>query len=507
MLTLLAPLLLPLPAPQDGWTVLPLPAVSLSAPASPAPRAIDDGRHLRLADEPPAARPSEPALDPGLALQLLEEDARQRGAALRLRGGIGVLLAQGDPAEAARLRPALAALEELDRRLAIELEVALTPAGGAPRVERRTVRSGATAAFGERVQESFLGGWSVEVATESGVADPLLGSMSTGELLHLVPTRLGGAGEVHLSGLLDLAQGSAPDDFDPDSPDLGVVQQPRVRFAQVAFSGVVASGGALAVTLTGLPLEPPDWTLTVTARALADPDPAPADGWMALDLAALAEPRGALPPHGPGFGLERAEALPPAFEPGLAPLSPASVATMLDGAAQFPRPPLWTQRLLFVPSEDPTATAAARALVEALAGTRRPTTELCLARGPLSVTFPTAAGSAARVLVGEERLLVVDYDVELAPHTWMGEPRVERAFDGVSLEGACDGRVFRGAVWSARTLEQGVLEEAQAGLGRMQWVRRALRGDVVRRALPLDDVQLLPADGASAALTLRATSR
>lgn len=509
MLTLLAlaPVLAPALPPQDGFTALPLPAVSRRAPAQPAPLALDDGRHIRLAERPPRELLSEPAVDPGLALQLLEEEGRRRGAALRLRGGIGVILAQGPSADVELLRPALASLDALDDALRIELEVTLTPAGADARTELRSVRSGDTAVFGERVQRSFLGGWEVDVATESGVADPVLGTVHTGEVVHLVPTRLSSGSAVHVRGLLDLAQGAELAEFDPDTPDLGIVQQPRVRFAQVAFSGVVASGEPLRLALSGLPLDPPDWTVTITARAQADPRPDPARGWHVLDLAALAEPRGALPAHGPGFGLQHEDSSPTPFDPGLGALSPAMLATMLDGAVQLPRPPLWTGRLLFVPSEDPAGTDTALALVDALSAPRHATTVLNLRHGELALSFPTAAGAVARALVGEERVLLVDYDTELAPHTWMGEPRIARAFDGLSFEGACDGRTLQGAVWIARTLDEGALAEKEAGLGRMQWVQRALRGDVVRRSVPLENALLLPATAAQASLELDAKSR
>src|SRR5439155_16444068 len=108
-------------------------------------------------------------------------------------------------------------------------------------------------------------------------------------------------------GLLDLAEVARIESFDPETPELGIVQEPVVETAQAVFAGVVESGASLEVDLSGTGLSQPDWTLSV--RATARPDPEPAQGEKSalavLDLAFLSTEPASLPAVKPGAGLDR----------------------------------------------------------------------------------------------------------------------------------------------------------------------------------------------------------
>jgi hypothetical protein len=103
----------------------------------------------------------------------------------------------------------------------------------------------------------------VEVAADSGIAAPVLGTAAHGRTLHLRASRIEGGRRIHLAGLLDLADLASLERFDPETPDLGTLQEPRIDFVQVAFAGVVDSGGTLEVEIAGAPLALPGWKLSI----------------------------------------------------------------------------------------------------------------------------------------------------------------------------------------------------------------------------------------------------
>ena len=509
MLRLLA-LLVPLAA-ADEWTALPLPSFCQAPRPALQPEPLRDARHLALAraqprqTEPPLAR-----LPVSVVRQMLEEDARAGGRTLELARHTPLLLARGD---AAALDAARALIADLDRAAAafeVELEVVLAngdpaPSDGAraPAAEKRRVRGAELVCFGTRSTRGFLSSFEVEVAADSGAAEPVVGSAHGGATLHVRALRLDGGRRVHLSGVLDVADPPVLASFDPSTSDLGVLQEPRLRAAQAWFAGAVDSGGTLEVVLQGTGLAKPDWSAKI--RAVAKPDPEPREGgWQAVDLAFLSHEPEPLPAPHPGEGLAFSE------PPDAGEAAPAISASVIQGtleagraaaSARGARATIYrAEDLLLVPRADAELLREARALVRGSEALRGATGTLEVRRGPLRALLPAASGFPARLVVGEESTRLADYRLELAPQTWMPVPEVAFVFDGLALEAELAPGAASCSFWIAESGEPSELGRDEAQLGRLQLLARGLRGGSARIAAGEPERAVLdPAAG----LTLR----
>lgn len=471
--------------PTGDWTALESPALC-AQPAPPSePEALLDGIHVLLRPRGnDAERSAPPAKLPlSLATQMLEELARARGSKLEFLRAAPTLLVRGDDELVQSARALLADLGAQGERLDIELTCELT--GGTQPANalrsRARVRSGDEAFFGARRTRSFVSGFDVEVAADSGVAQPTRGIALHGPSLHVRVTRVDGGRRVHVQGLLDLAELGDVVRFDPDTVDLGVIEEPLVSSVQVAFAGVVESGGTLQVTLQGAALPTPDWTLTLGATTKPDAEAsADAAGWTMLDVAFLASEPRALAAIDPGGQLAREGNF------GLAPSAPqalpaAAIAAAIDqertsgGAGRNTRVPLyWTNDLLFVPRSEATLLRSAKALVRAAETARLVTGRIELKRGNFSVSLPSCEGHLARVCALQERPYLTDYHSELAPQTWMPSPQMELVRDGWRAELAPYGGALTCEAWSARSETPLEVTRQDAQLGKLQVLRRTL---------------------------------
>jgi hypothetical protein len=112
--------------------------------------------------------------------------------------------------------------------------------------------------------------------------------------------------------------------------------------------------------------------------------------------------------------------------------------------------------------------------------------------GAAFVRLPVANGARWRVLAGHETTAVVDYDVEIAPETWMPGPRVERMLDGFCAQGLAGEGHASYSAWIAATPEKQLVERSSVPLGRLELHRRTWRsagGELFDSANP---VQVLP---------------
>ena len=271
LLLLLAPL-----APVQGeWTTLPLPSVCEERADSVGFPPLTDGHHLRL-DEEFTERfgGARSALQPSDVGGLLQAAAAGGDATVEVFPFSPPLLVRGTPEDLEWARAQVDGLDAAGRRNRLVVTALLEPspraaANGVAHEARRwggTVTSGDEIAFGPRERIRFLGSYDIEVATDSGVAAPIVGSAFTGKTLHLIPSRIDGGRSVHVRGLLDLSELQRIEVFEPGTPDLGDFQQPVVSAVSLAFSGVVPLGGSLTVELEGTPLEQPDWNLRKPSR-------------------------------------------------------------------------------------------------------------------------------------------------------------------------------------------------------------------------------------------------
>ncbi|MBL8858281.1 MAG: hypothetical protein JNL28_07260 [Planctomycetes bacterium] len=491
MHALLAVLSLALPAVED-WTPLHAPSVCLRGSEAPLPPLLSSGSHLELVrgEIPGTAEDSGPLLPYSTFLQMVEEDARSRSARLEVQRFQNGALVRGDAATIAAARAVQAALDAAGRALDVDVSVRIAPShsptgGGAGDLGfQRRVRSGDTTFFGTRDMTTFVAGFDVEVADNSGSSTPVMGRAHHGIGLHLTVCRIDGGRRVHLQGVFDAAEIAETTAFDPGTPDLGVMQQPRVVFAQVAFAGTVDSAGKLSVVVNGAPLQNTQWTLEIQARTQPDPAPdAPLNAsFVVFDLGfAAATSRGESAGLNALFYGQNGGSR----ETGLGSLPPSAIASLVESArAAGPRgaraPLYWSDRILIVPRSDAAALAEARALVRGIEAVRLQETQVELALGPVSAQLPVCAASPGRFVVGTERPLVVEYRLEVAPQVWMPSPIVETTFNGTAFDLTAQGDGVSAALWSATSGPIVELARETAQVGRLQTVTRRVNCAVAR---------------------------
>lgn len=508
------------PARNGGdWTALPTPKLCESRAVEPAPAPLAGGSHVLHPTEGPSLKTAAPpARLPLPSFTKLLEEELSRGSRLEVFRSSPSLLVRGDPAAVEAARARIAELDRVADLLAIDLEVELAgvkpiPSGkgsGDAKPERwtasRRVASGEEAVFGSRVSTSFVMSFDVEVAADSGIAAPVLGSACTGRTLHVRAARVEGGRRIRIEGLLDLADLASIERFDPETADLGIVQEPAIELVQVAFAGVVEPGKPLEVKLTGAPLALADWSLAIRAGAKPDPNQEAAkDAFFdVLDLGGLAAAPLALGAASPGAVLDRqAPFVPasPAVRTG-APVPPSAIAAALDARGSDGaggRPSItWSEDLLVLRRSDANVRAEARALVAAAEAPRLATRALEVKRNGLAATFPACAGSSARLLVGRERTALVGYRVQIAPQTWMAAPEVVKVFDGFCLDAEIVAGAAECSLWVAESSPSVVAPRKDAQIGKIEILSRTLRSDRGRLSAGEAERALAPRPGEAA---------
>jgi hypothetical protein len=511
-------------APQgDSWSALPLPSLCREPVEAARHRRLETGRHIVFEGDDLEVRstPGPATLPVSVLLGLLQDDSVARSLPVQFHPSAPPLLVRGQPDAVDAVRALVQDLDRAGRDLEVELRVWLIDAvaDGTDRsaFERQTagvapwasgsVRSGGSANFGRRESRAFLTGYDVEVATDSGVADPMIARAVVGDTLHLRACRVRRGTAVHLDGLLDQAQVGEVRRFDAGTPDVGVMEQPTLDVVQVAFSGVVGNGDVLAVTMAGTPLAVSERTLWIEVRATPDPileEPGDAPPWRGVDLALLGTRVVDLPLPSPGSGLGDVSFLEQDVGVLTESFPAAAVAQFSDGArpARGRSTPVWTEGYLLVPPGDGDVWAEVQGVVGAVERDRLRTARLDVARGPLRVSIPAAEGYPVRVLVGREQTRLVDFDAHVAQESWMPWPRVETLFDGVLLQGHLRDGTLIGAGWIAETSGVRELPRADVRVGDLQLVDRTFQGDRVH--VPAGEPRaVLSSPKASAALTVR----
>jgi len=399
--------------------------------------------------------------------------------------GSNPLLVRAESQDHQALQAIFDAMNEASESLRVQVQVALLPGirdelpatgdtsrGGAGAWYSGELRSGDNLTFGARTERGFIGGYEIDVATDAGAADPHRSSAAIGETIHLTCTRVLGGQAVHVEGVLDLAKLKEAKTFDPDTPDLGEVDQPRLSIAQLAFSGVIYADAPLRVTLRGAQAFG-DRTLFISASTTQDPA-APPTGWAVRDLSFLSSQGLALDNPEPGLLPSSAGAV--AMTPTLTPATPGSLVGLLSDrgspAADVARV-FSTERLLLLPVTSPGTISKADKLIAAMEAPLLAQTTCALSYGSLSVELPTTHGRIARALVGEEQPWLVDYRTEIAPNTWMPSPVTEVAFDGLCLEARGEGGSMWTRYWVSDTPAVHIASSQFANLGALQHVERS----------------------------------
>jgi hypothetical protein len=492
----LSPILLAASLPcaaQEGWIALRVPSLCEQASRGPRLERLETGSHLILPDDDGERleRGEPPSLSIASLLGLLQDDISRRRLGVKLLPNAPPILVRGDAAALAGLRAALEEIDALGRALEVDVraiwlegqaDLPVQPEAGRvePLLARGTavgqarLRSGARAELGLRESQSYVAGYAVEVATDAGVADPTVGSILTGRTLHLRPCRVRGGRAVHLEGFFDVARLAQMDEFDAQTPDLGKVQSPTVEVLQVAFSGVVESGGWLAVAVE----EVAGVTGTLLVQATTRAEPAAPAAWRGLDLTLLETRVDELPMPAPGAALEpTAEDEPRVLRE---PVTSATLAQLADEAGRGAKSGLrplaaWVPGYLLAAAGDDHGWSEVETLVAGAEQERTATYELALEIAGGRVRLPSTEGLPLRVLAGRERTLLVDYDVHVAQESWMPSPQVEHVLDGSLLQGQCSSGALACRAWRAASAEPRRVERAEIGIGALELLRRTLR--------------------------------
>lgn len=463
--------------PQEGatvWQALPLPAFATPSPARLVPPALVDGKHLL--GEWDASRPAwlrEGAVLPAPVLEaLLARSLEEDGRGATVQTDVDALLVRGDVRALERVAAETASLEAQLAALEVELEVRIAVDGEAVLARTLRVLPGREAVLGARELTTVLLGHEARVTSDSAVADPAPGVLATGLTLHLVALR-GPDREVQVQGFLDLARPVPGEDpsFDAGLPDFALLELPRLHVVQAAFAGPAGEQEPLELAVTPGAGGPPPVQVRIAART-APAAPVDADRWRVVDVTALAHAARRLPALHPGPPLIGEEDEPAPWSRG--PLGPPALVSFVARTASAGPRPLWTDRLLLLPPGSGDLEREVREFQRVLSTARDGFATLTL-RGPdLTAVLPVARGSRMRLVVGREEARVVDYDVEIAPETWLSEPVVERVLDGVCIDGWLLADRMRCSSWKARSVGQREIAPDGIALGRLLLVERTL---------------------------------
>lgn len=494
---MLASLLLfaPLASVAEDWVEIVPPALCAHPVATIVPPILLSGSHLDSArgEVRAALDPSRPALPFATFLQIVEEDARARGGRLDIQRQGSSALVRGDAASLAGATALQNAFDKAGRALDIEVTVRIVPkkpaAGDEPLTFHRRLCSGDVAFFGTRTAQSYVSGFDVEVAAQSGSSDPIVGRALAGRGLHLVACRVAGGERVFVWGVFDVADVVEVLEFDPGTPDLGVLQEPRIVSAQATFSGTIDGKTPLVVELRGTPLATADWTLEIQAQTTPDSalDAGAKDGFALVDLNFCSVELPQIAPADPGT-LVRGPARARVLEASSSALPPAAVAALVESGrgsggsmSRNSRAQLyWSDRVLLVPRSDPAAIAEARALVRGLEAARLGELRVEFGMGALGATLPACKAAPARFVTGSERPLLVEYRLEVAPQIWMPAPIVESLFDGACFDAAVNRGGVDTSLWTSASGPVVEVTRENAQVGKLQLATRSLKSGTAR---------------------------
>ena len=503
------------PVGGGEWQALELPGLCLETRARPQLARLLTGEHIDLSPdrlELDDELPIRPSLPVTALLGLLREESRRGRWSLNFSSAAPPLLVQGPADQRQPCSDMLAEIDQAGRAFEVELAAWVTPgssaAGTHPSREDFEGAVGSSApwglvhalsgervVFGRREHKGFVADYSIEVATDSGVATPIVGNVSFGRVLHVRACRVRRGTALHIEGLLDAAELESIEPFDSESPDLGLFEQPRVASLQVAFSGVVESGAVLALPISGAPLATPDFTLWIRASTRADPE---ATRWRCMDVSLLETRMRALPLLKPGAGLalDTTDSRPT----WLNAVPSSLIAQIADAAAPSSgtRPRVvWSPGFLMAPADATEAWRSIDSLVGAAEAGRLRSAELSIRHGPLSLLVPTTEGVSLRLRAGREYCLLESYDAEIAPESWMPAPNVAWAFDGLALHALLSGSRVGCDAWIAQSERVVHLTRKQIALAGLQLAQRAFDSASTQLSAGDPAREILNRDGAS----------
>lgn len=443
------------PSPQaPRFLVLQAPAEASPAGAVGLPLFPGDLPWLQH-DEDPQELASRAAVTAEEWRRWLEEAAAALMPRVRLRGTETGLLAEGTPEDLARLAALAREVEACLEARTLEGTATLTLGDEVLEVPV-VLRSGDLTALSVTDEREFVGTWNAEVAADSAVAEPAIWRLRSGWSLHLAAA---GAGEdgVRVHGRLERTLPGAFEPFDPDTPDLGALQRPRVERTVVEFAGYARSEEPLRVEATG----PAPVTLELRFAAPAQlPSPG---GWTVLDAAALGLP---LPWNesyeGPGWSASALAAM------LASPLAEASA--------------LWAGELLLVPPGADALAEEAAGFLSALRAPQRPARVEVRSGDGRGGRLPLLHGVPGGLRQETLTTQLIGYRTELATDAWIAQPTMAARRTGLVLSLRAGAASLGGSGSQALEQERGrVAADALAQIGALEWGSLRRRPFTVRQ--------------------------
>ncbi|MBM4061100.1 MAG: hypothetical protein FJ265_08395 [Planctomycetes bacterium] len=416
-------------------------------------------------------------LDPGLIRDLLAGpyDAELESGKLRLDAAEASLLVAGDAAIVARLREQFEALGNAWNR-PLQVEVVLWDAGNGPSpgavlgpdgyahfAERHVAlwrgraetRSSRAVALDQQRWTRYVRDVDVEVAQKATIAQPITDAFGEGGRVVVVPHALVGSDDLALHVQFGLAEKRGPVPMLPTGaparPDLDV---PVLETSFGGCSGRIGNGGALAVTLRGLPASGGNRVLTIQVASRARPAAAP-PGFAVFPIGALCSQAlletVTLPDLRPQFGDDRPRVQAERTNDGFCVLDAASLLELVKQAIAIePDPGVMLQvagnHMIVQTPADRTARAEEflRALQDRLLRTvtvqqrarlepTEPAGSPALATPLHEIVVPTLVGRMATVGRVLETNVLRDVFVEIAQEASASNPAVEAMQAGAWL--------------------------------------------------------------------------
>jgi hypothetical protein len=387
----------------------------------------------------------------------IEEHAANTHRGLRLRStGQGVLV-QGAPKEVAALREFGQQVQQLIEALQIEIQVTVQVGQDDPARQFGWLPSGGHLALGEVQQRGFVGSWSSEIAADSAVAEPELWTAQTGWALFLHASRQPQGAGLLLAGSFRLNTQTGHDTFDPETPDLGLIEQPQIQQTRLDFARLLETGQSLQLQATRGGQE---IRVNIEARSPAQlPRPA---AWTVIETAGLW-------PELPWIQKDNQHS----------PWPPSSIAAILASSG-LEGSPLWAGNLLLIPPGSEELAAQALRLIDAL-NTAPSNSFLSASLGQDAAQIPCVSGLPLGVRMTQVTTAMTGYRADLATDAWIAEPQVQILVNGSSLKGIL-GSGNSTLIWHQQTLtERGRIRAPElAYLGSLEWIAERSRSGELR---------------------------
>jgi len=448
-------IILALPGLQDrplpSYALLPAPQ-ALATKEAQGPALPPDGLPLWSPRQDPLPLPNRPAMPIEDWRRWIEEHAASTHRGLRLRStGQGVLV-QGPPDEVASLREFGQQVQQLIEALQIEIQVTVQVGQDDPARQFGWLPSGGHLALGEVQQRGFVGSWRSEIAADSAVAEPELWTAQTGWALFLHASRQPQGAGLLLAGSFRLNTQTGHGSFDPETPDLGLIEQPQIQQTRLDFARMLETGQSLELQATRGGQE-----IRVTIEASSPAElPRPA-AWTVIETAGLW-------PELPWLQEDNQHS----------PWPPSSIAAILASSG-LEGSPLWAGNLLLIPPGSEELAAQALRLIDALSAA--PSNSLLSASmGQDAALIPCVRGLPFGVRMTQVTTAMTGYRTDLATDAWIAEPQVQTLVNGSRIMGIL-GSGNSTLTWHQQAMtERGRIQAPElAYLGSLEWIAEGTR--------------------------------